>query len=1260
MKTLMLCFASLMACASLAFAASGPLLVPDYDRDGVIGSTDYDRLNAGEQFTIWLNDDDDAAGVEADDGVGDTNSDLHDVPGGEDNDRDCEDDKVNGRCDLLDFFSVLIDVNGVDGWSNYDWKLISKSVNVVFTQLKAGKAGDFHTKEAKFFVDDETPLYEAPVVRLADEDEVALPDGFLKDGRGVIIVEGAALGDEGLTLRGERKGSDPVEVTLNLRVKNVEEMYGWMNLRGAQPSTSQPLNFSTSQSDKRHFVLVHGYNTNHEEARGNAAEFYKKLWQSGSDAMFTAVEWRGDQSQVKVDLLGVNFTPNYHVNVENAFLAARSFAEACAKLPGEKILVGHSLGNVLISSAIKDYGLDYTKYVMLNAAVAREAYDASAYDEAMIPTHWNDDMEGGLDRAARWYRNFADQMYDYGEYRRTLAWRGRFASLPRTVNYYSPTDNVLLNPDPSEKDPCEYEIDKVFQEYQKRIFGTNRQTTGFGFWSFSEKIKGTWVVDVINEAMTNLLDIAQADAYLREGGWGENGDYEEEQPFSPANTHFTPFLDERMMTSGTLNLLPAEAEHLRAQHLADAIPAESFAAGANEVATLENVNLESFIGENPDWPVYEGDEERTNEWRHSTFREVAFYHTSKLYAELAKIGSQRIILDTDLGSSMDDLFTVDLAARMHKAGKLDLMAVMIDRPDGCDPDGEGEFLKFADRYLASLGLGDLPIGKAEELALDRLPQWVFNPYWTLIYSNNVMGVGVPLPANRTDDQIKDLTGAVALYRRLLADAPERSVVICSTGFLTNLKELMASGIYYNGDDINFTGMELIAAKVKELRIMAGCFDYTTSPDGLNGAEYNAAGDPIAAKTVLEQWPTPVVVSPWEVGLKLEYKPEDVLADFPAVGTFDPVLRAAYVYWPEPIREGDMNRLWDPMTVLPLTEGDMLVPLSGCGRISVDENGVTAFVADPSGDRCYQDASKMDADKVLERIREICRTGNTPPVSIVPGEPVVFDTALAASNAMAVAVFELRAEVAAALGSDEARRKYRDMFELAVEPTSEGKWAVAAFLRPPDWTNVVMSARSATRQIPVAKIAALELGEVLEDVPLTNCVPGFYYSLYDGVSVTNLKANVNAANCNILCGPNTTVVIPVLPKPSSEAGFFSIGVLESPAVMAGGDLRAPIPPPALCRILATGLDPSSTPGTILAQFDISAKTISGKIAILSEKGEIGKIGENLRVTLMGSMTAGGNFEDIFLMSVNSEGSFSVERPKEYDFFKIRIEILEVVK
>ena len=174
------------------------------------------------------------------------------------------------------------------------------------------------------------------------------------------------------------------------------------------------------------------------------------------------------------------------------------------------------------------------------------------------------------------------------------------------------------------------------------------------------------------------------------------------------------------------------------------------------------------------------------------------------------------------------------------------------------------------------------------------------------------------------------------------------------------------------------------------------------------------------------------------------------------------------------------------------------------------------------------------------------------VAVTPDDPYVCDTAEEASNVLKRAKFTSSVEVARRLGGEGSRNldDYRQMFTLDVVPTSDGKWAVAAFLNPVDWTKVVESAKAATLQIPVAELAARKYGSPLENVPLTNCVPGFYYSLYDGASVTNLKVNVNPLDCNILCGPGTTVVLPVVPQPAPASGFFSIGVLDVPSVIPG--------------------------------------------------------------------------------------------------------------
>ena len=351
-------------------------------------------------------------------------------------------------------------------------------------------------------------------------------------------------------------------------------------------------------------------------------------------------------------------------------------------------------------------------------------------------------------------------------------------------------------------------------------------------------------------------------------------------------------------------------------------------------------------------------------------------------AALAAIEPQRVIIDTDLGSSVDDLFALDLAARLHKAGKLNLMAVMMNRPDGCDPDGEGRFLDFADRYLNTLGFDrEFPLGRSEPLPDGVAASVVINPYWTLVSSNEVTDAWFT-PSGRDLDSV---TNAVALYRRLLNEAPEKSVVICSIGFFNNLRALMESGSNQAGDDIALTGLDLITAKVKELRIMGGCFDGSVERDRGGKGEYNVEGDIPSAVKIFAEWPTPIVVTPWEVGMKFNYRPEDVLADYP-VGTLSPTIRAVYERWPNP-PEGFVNRQWDPMTILPLTEGEMLAPLSETGGIAVDASGVTTFTPNASSNRCYQVASNMNETVVLDRFRAVCRTGNPSVTLLESGTPV---------------------------------------------------------------------------------------------------------------------------------------------------------------------------------------------------------------------------------------------------------------------------------
>lgn len=103
--------------------------------------------------------------------------------------------------------------------------------------------------------------------------------------------------------------------------------------------------------------------------------------------------------------------------------------------------------------------------------------------------------------------------------------------------------------------------------------------------------------------------------------------------------------------------------------------------------------------------------------------------------------------------------------------------------------------------------------------------------------------------------------AVKLYRSILAAQPDNSVTIITVGFFTNLAGLLNS----TADEYSsLNGKELVTKKVKQLVSMAARFDETKD----NGYEFNVVVDAAASKKVFEEWPTPWIMSGFEVGVKI--------------------------------------------------------------------------------------------------------------------------------------------------------------------------------------------------------------------------------------------------------------------------------------------------------------------------------------------------------------------------------------------------------
>lgn len=108
---------------------------------------------------------------------------------------------------------------------------------------------------------------------------------------------------------------------------------------------------------------------------------------------------------------------------------------------------------------------------------------------------------------------------------------------------------------------------------------------------------------------------------------------------------------------------------------------------------------------------------------------------------------------------------------------------------------------------------------------------------------------------KTNAEVPDAT---ELYRKILAAQPDKSVTIVTVGFFTNLGNLLQSG---PDKYSKLGGKELVERKVKELVSMAGRFP--------SGKEFNVREDAAASQMVFKQWPTPIILSGFEIGMKIK-------------------------------------------------------------------------------------------------------------------------------------------------------------------------------------------------------------------------------------------------------------------------------------------------------------------------------------------------------------------------------------------------------
>ena len=311
-------------------------------------------------------------------------------------------------------------------------------------------------------------------------------------------------------------------------------------------------------------------------------------------------------------------------------------------------------------------------------------------------------------------------------------------------------------------------------------------------------------------------------------------------------------------------------------------------------------------------------------------------------------GVPLVILDTDIGSSTDDLFALEFLYHYQQQGKCKLLGVVVDR--------EGEnCAACVDVLNTYFNCGHLPIGLIRS-GIKNPTVWI--DYKALPTYKNTDG---SLMFQCTLSDYSTLPDGWKLYRQLLSSQPDHSVTIVSVGFVTCLAQLLQS----EPDQYSpLTGVELVRQKVKSLYIMGGVFTSTNEP------EYNFGQSIGFAKTFFSLWPSDIdmVFSPTEVGDGIEYLPDQVIADI----SWTNVHPIKQVYATRFCDTG--QRMWDPLAVINAIEGDALFTFSGRGTVTITDAAETIFTPTPTGNCRYQHPGDATWNAtMLDKIRTVNKT-----------------------------------------------------------------------------------------------------------------------------------------------------------------------------------------------------------------------------------------------------------------------------------------------
>ena len=222
------------------------------------------------------------------------------------------------------------------------------------------------------------------------------------------------------------------------------------------------------------------------------------------------------------------------------------------------------------------------------------------------------------------------------------------------------------------------------------------------------------------------------------------------------------------------------------------------------------------------------------------FLALVFIISVHSYAQKSQ-KSESVIFDSDFGPDYDDVGAIAMLHAFADNGECKILATV-------GSNSHPYIANLLSIYNAYFNRPEIPIGVVRGPSVNFKASQKWDSIVVATYPSKI----------KSNDEVED---AIKVYRKILASQPDNSVTIVTVGFLTNMANL------YNSQPDNFSplsGKDLVKKKVKKLVCMAGHFGDEMG----KFREFNVERDAVASKTVFDNWPTQIIFSGFEIGIRV--------------------------------------------------------------------------------------------------------------------------------------------------------------------------------------------------------------------------------------------------------------------------------------------------------------------------------------------------------------------------------------------------------